>query len=348
MTVASSHVERTSSFDTPVYDHILSPDTIGSPHLWNKNAVHSMNNSNANNRANNNQLHPADNPARANSAHPAVNTNGWTGSLAPPGMDSRGDSVNRVRSVLTTALHPEPIPAQPIGAKGKARLAFEALRQESGFFLRKGFGANDVKGENGLIHPKSKFRLVWDVCCILLVLYTLIILPVHVAFYFDGATFGLFVFNSLVDFFFVADIIIIFFTGISDDLNRRIIWDRRTVAMRYVRGWFAIDLISTLPLDIIIEPFGGGDSAETVGNMPTAVRVIKLLYLVKILRVFRLGRYSRRWTHWFHITATVLRLFKFGMALFLFLHWEACIWVSECVSICMRVRLPFWHNIGYV
>ena len=63
--------------------------------------------------------------------------------------------------------------------------------------------------------------------------------------------------NAIIDFLFLIDIIVVFRTSIIGD-NGEIVTDQKTIAIKYLKGSFWIDILSTIPLDsmagIFLEP----------------------------------------------------------------------------------------------
>ncbi len=55
----------------------------------------------------------------------------------------------------------------------------------------------------------------------------------------------LWVFDILVTLTFAADIVIQFNTGYFE--HRELVTDRKLIARRYLKGWFVLDLLATLP-----------------------------------------------------------------------------------------------------
>ena len=78
-----------------------------------------------------------------------------------------------------------------------------------------------------------------------LLLYTAIYVPVKVAF-FDETSDFMFAFDLIVDFSFLTDIALTFFTSV-EDTNGKMIYDRGEIASRYCKGWFWIDLFTSIP-----------------------------------------------------------------------------------------------------
>eukprot|EP00118_Oscarella_pearsei_P020670 m.225560 g.225560 ORF g.225560 m.225560 type:complete len:497 (+) comp40016_c0_seq13:300-1790(+) len=89
------------------------------------------------------------------------------------------------------------------------------------------------------------FRELWNWFIILLCIYTAIAVPYNIAF---GNT-GLITFNLVVDFMFIIDVILNFRTTYVSSAGRLVV-DPKHISRRYLRGWFAVDCISALPLEL--------------------------------------------------------------------------------------------------
>jgi hypothetical protein len=90
---------------------------------------------------------------------------------------------------------------------------------------------------------------MWDMYVMVLLLYTALYVPVKVAF-FDETSDFMFAFDLIVDFSFLTDIVLTFFTSVEDtDANgiTRMFYDKAEIAKRYLSGWFLIDLFTSIP-----------------------------------------------------------------------------------------------------
>ena len=56
----------------------------------------------------------------------------------------------------------------------------------------------------------------------------------------------------MVDSFFFIDIILTFFTSVNDKHRVYQITDRSVIARKYLRGWFFVDVLSIMPIDLIM------------------------------------------------------------------------------------------------
>ncbi|GAB6019970.1 hypothetical protein CHUAL_001497 [Chamberlinius hualienensis] len=151
-----------------------------------------------------------------------------------------------------------------------------------------------------IIHPCSNFRFYWDLCMLLLLVANLIILPVAISFFNDDLSTRWIAFNCLSDTIFLIDIIVNFRTGImQQDNSEQVILDPKLIAKQYLKTWFFLDLISSIPLDYIFLIFNQDftDSFQLLhaGRALRILRLAKLLSLVRLLRLSRLVRYVSQW-----------------------------------------------------
>ena len=171
----------------------------------------------------------------------------------------------------------------------------------------------------------SRFLLCWDVLCLLTLLYVATFTPFECAFFFDipwseGRIY--FVLNRIVDAVFFIDVIIHFFVAAPRENHPAGggTWSTtvRETSRHYLRGWFAIDLLTLLPslfdiLDVVLTP----PVVPLPPNAPTpprrlpdvgwvraegpsgvrllfALRVVRVLRLLKMLRLIRVNRVLAR------------------------------------------------------
>ncbi|XP_047560038.1 potassium/sodium hyperpolarization-activated cyclic nucleotide-gated channel 3-like [Lutra lutra] len=102
-----------------------------------------------------------------------------------------------------------------------------------------------------IIHPYSDFRFYWDLTMLLLMVGNLIVLPVGITFFKEENSPPWIVFNVLSDTFFLLDLVLNFRTGIVVEEGAEILLAPRAIRSRYLRTWFLVDLISSIPVDYI-------------------------------------------------------------------------------------------------
>ncbi|CAF1238832.1 unnamed protein product [Didymodactylos carnosus] len=181
-----------------------------------------------------------------------------------------------------------------------------------------------------IIHPCSNFRFYWDLVMLVLLITNVIVLPVAISFFSDEINSPKWiVFNLISDMLFLFDIVVNFRTGIlQNDFVDEIILEPRLIAKHYAKTWFAIDLLSSLPVDYIflfIETGDGSYQLARTGRAIKVLRLVKLLSLLRLLRLSRLVRYIHQWEEFLSIASMVMRILNLIALIILLAHWNGCL-----------------------
>lgn len=208
-------------------------------------------------------------------------------------------------------------------------------RSASGLHLR----AN----ERFIVDPrKSAAYKFWVLVVLVAMVYTATVTPYECAFHTPPPRCtidSLFIINRFIDVIFYIDMIITFRLAYFDPRSGRWVREGRTIARRYIRGVFVIDLISVIPLWPIsfsecVDTLGddGFPSNEVLGSSGTSsaarnVRLLRLLRLTRLVKASRvlLGLLEDLMTNQFEATYANLKLLKLALALCFYSHWQACI-----------------------
>jgi hypothetical protein len=113
------------------------------------------------------------------------------------------------------------------------------------------------------------------------------------------------------DVFFWLDLGLNFVTPYFDD--GFLITDDKRIAQHYLKGYFTIDLLSTIPLD----------SVDFVVWRHALLRLPRLLRLVKYETYFKIWEQSAEGEK-----AHILRFVKLLMALLIIIHWLGCVYIA--------------------
>lgn len=169
---------------------------------------------------------------------------------------------------------------------------------------------------------------------LLLLVANLIILPVAISFFNDDLSTRWIAFNCLSDTIFLIDLVVNFRTGIMQQDNaEQVILDPKLIAKHYLRTWFFLDLISSIPLDYIFLIFNQfQDFSESfqilhAGRALRILRLAKLLSLVRLLRLSRLVRYVSQWeeVYFLNMASVFMRIFNLICMMLLIGHWSGCL-----------------------
>ena len=168
--------------------------------------------------------------------------------------------------------------------------------------------------------PNSRIRTTWDVVVVFLLLHTLIFLPLKVSFQSDSESFGL---DIAVDILFFIDIVFSFFTAYRIP-DGTLIRDFDTIAFKYLRSWFVLDVIATFPFYLL-----GSDQGLELTQLvriPRLLKMFRLLRLMKLLRAYRLKKLFEKIEHSPKVHQGFLRLSKLAMLSLCFAHVTCCLW----------------------
>ncbi|XP_061122732.1 potassium/sodium hyperpolarization-activated cyclic nucleotide-gated channel 3 isoform X1 [Syngnathus typhle] len=184
-----------------------------------------------------------------------------------------------------------------------------------------------------IIHPYSNFRFYWDLVMLLLMMSNLVILPWGITFFEDQNTIPWITFNMLSDTLFLMDLVFNFRTGILGE-DSHIILDPKCIRLHYLRSWFLVDFISSIPVDYIflvvdLESLQDSTDVYRTARALRIVRFTKILSLLRLLRLSRLIRYIHQWEEMFNMTydlaSAVVRIVNLIGMMLLLCHWDGCL-----------------------
>jgi hypothetical protein len=135
-----------------------------------------------------------------------------------------------------------------------------------------------------LFHPEQDSKTKWDLYIAALIIYSTIAVPYRICFEVEAEGVS-FVFDVFVDLCFLVDIIFNFRCGFIDR-DGDVVWDERKIACNYVSGWFAIDFLSTFPIDRVAQVAMGDGGG---GGSLRAVKLIRILRLVRLMKLMKLA-----------------------------------------------------------
>ncbi|XP_057196320.1 potassium/sodium hyperpolarization-activated cyclic nucleotide-gated channel 4-like isoform X2 [Triplophysa rosa] len=179
----------------------------------------------------------------------------------------------------------------------------------------------------------SVCRFYWDLLMLLLMVGNLIILPVGITFFQDENTAPWILFNVVSDTLFLVDLVLNFRTGIVKEDSTEILLDPKAIRQRYLKSWFLVDFVSSIPVDYIflmvdLEARLDSEVYRTARAL-RIVRFTKILSLLRLLRLSRLIRYIHQWEEIFHMTydlaSAMVRIVNLIGMMLLLCHWDGCL-----------------------
>lgn len=141
---------------------------------------------------------------------------------------------------------------------------------------------------------------------LLLMMSNLVILPWGITFFEDQNTIPWITFNMLSDTLFLMDLVFNFRTGILGE-DSHIVLDPKRIRLHYLRSWFLVDFISSIPVDyifLVVDLESLQDSSD-VYRTARALRIVRFTKILSLLRLLRLSRLIRYIHQWEEVTASV-------------------------------------------
>ena len=124
------------------------------------------------------------------------------------------------------------------------KLVYDSLSDEE---------SDEVYEITGYINPNSKFKFFFDIIIFLLSFYYILFFPIILCFHpiisTDFKSWYLII-NLLIDFFYIIDLVIGFFTAYYD-IEEKFIKKLPEISVNYLSGWFLIDLLCAIPFNTI-------------------------------------------------------------------------------------------------
>ncbi|RQM22402.1 hypothetical protein B5M09_008796 [Aphanomyces astaci] len=197
-----------------------------------------------------------------------------------------------------------------------------------------------------MLNPESGFKIKWDLGLALCVFYTSCVVPVRISFSLDATGFFYF-FECGIDFCFFLDILLSFRTGLIDPTTGHVYYNKRQIVRSYLRGWFGIDLVSTLPLEFIAKhlyPEATASSSSNTLQSAKILRGLKLIRLLKLVRIRKIGQMISKLEEEVFANQSVLSLVKILLFLLFLAHLVACVWFYVA-----QISTYSWSNtLGYM
>ena len=189
-----------------------------------------------------------------------------------------------------------------------------------------------------LLHPEARPTFVWDMCVMVCIIYSVIFVPLGFCFSkFPGEYLGVANYvrygsafyihsgwaacNFVVDLFFYVDILVTFNKAFQDE-NLKIVDDRKVIAMTYLRGFFLIDLVSTLPMGYFLDSAFAG---MMNGQIFSLLRLLRMIRLLKLLRLLKSLKFLKQLEEDEIVDPGVIRAVKYFIMLFIIGHFVGCL-----------------------
>jgi len=100
--------------------------------------------------------------------------------------------------------------------------------------------------------------------------------------------------------------------------------------MNYLLGWFSLDLVAVMPVQLIEGMFETGDAENLklarLARLPRLYRLIRILRMIKMLRIFSKSGQFKEWINTLNFSVGIIRMLNTLGLMFFLVHLMACFW----------------------
>eukprot|EP00347_Sterkiella_histriomuscorum_P004721 403359363 len=178
-----------------------------------------------------------------------------------------------------------------------------------------------------ILMPSHRFRSVWNIMTIVLLVYTALFMPFKVAFV-DQDTVLSTIIDWVVDSLFFFDILITFFTG-YEETDGSFQYKLKSIAKNYIQTSFIIDLIACFPFQVFAGEMPSGGSYQKLLRLLRIPRLFKLLRIIKVLKQIKFLRENKTFgkiMKKLSMNTAIVRMVQGMVASVIITHLFACFW----------------------
>lgn len=177
-----------------------------------------------------------------------------------------------------------------------------------------------------MIRQNNTYKRYFDALLMVFTLFAALEVPLHLALKYDAPNW-IRAINLFYPVIFSIDIILCFFTTITVDGQE--VESKKIIAIKYLRSWFIVDLISAFPFDRV---FADGWLSE-LSNMARSLRLfspryIQILLAVQMLRLHHIIPFLEQKSKKEIFNPGIVRLFFTIFVVLIISHWVSCGWMA--------------------
>jgi hypothetical protein len=177
------------------------------------------------------------------------------------------------------------------------------------------------------LDPESGKKQLWDIFCLILLMYCSFSIPFSIAFDDVDASSNYGpkdIFETIMDIVFMSDILLNFITGY--DNQGYVVRDFYLIANHYLRTWFIPDFAGSFPFDKVITAFIDADQKNVAStNMLRGLKLVRMLKLIRALK-FTNKLEKLKQNEGFEAFGTAISLISATFILFFTAHMLGCVY----------------------
>jgi hypothetical protein len=136
-----------------------------------------------------------------------------------------------------------------------------------------------------IIPHNSRWKKIFDFIILGCIGYSCFSTVFYVAFA-NPTEIGLIVFDYLVELLFVVSLVLNFFHAFTDPETNQPVTDLKSIAYRYLKGWFIVDFLSVFPFYLILSSYGQLIQLLRILRMPKLMELIDVKKTKRVVNSF--------------------------------------------------------------
>ncbi|KAG0488776.1 hypothetical protein HPP92_007587 [Vanilla planifolia] len=161
------------------------------------------------------------------------------------------------------------------------------------------------------IHPNDRWYRLWISFVLLWCIYSVIFTPLEFGF-FRGLPAPFTAIDGVISAIFIVDILLRFFVSYRDARTQRMVYSRSSIALRYMKGGFILDLLGCLPWDSLYKSTGRNE-------------ILRYLLWIRLYRLKRIKAFFKQMEKDIRINYLSARIAKLVSVQLYSVHTAACI-----------------------
>lgn len=173
-----------------------------------------------------------------------------------------------------------------------------------------------------VLFPDDPFIVFWIWLRTVAVFYSCTMAPFKLSFIEDNELGNELVwtaFDFVLDLVFWIDLVLNFFTAFFD-IDNILVVSKRKIFLNYIFGWFLMDLLSSIPFDLV-----SGADINIIVRLSKIPRLLKVFRVLKVMRLVRVVKSHSFFGGFFKHPQAFRLVLSIGMYLIVF-HVVSCLW----------------------
>jgi CRP-like cAMP-binding protein len=186
-----------------------------------------------------------------------------------------------------------------------------------------------------IINPDDMRKIKWDLLLGAVIMYSVLMIPYRLSFGIEAKG-GAEYIDYTCDCLFLLDIFASFRTAYWHSYDSEVlVCVPSAIRNKYLKSWFTVDFLSTVPIDMIFEallatssgtPDEGAENGDGSLRSLKLIRVLRLVRLLKLVRLMKLGKNMGHLEEFLDISDSIIKLTKLVGYLFFMAHLIGCFW----------------------